>query len=188
MKPALPLALALTALLAGCGTGTPDRFAVTTPQITEHIGIAYRTLEIRDVSLPAYAETDEITRQDVTGTLVSDAAVLWADTPSRAVGLELTRHITTLTHARVASEPWPFEELPEARLEVRFETMLARADGQFQISGQYFVGTLEDRPERSGLFDLSVPIAVPDAPGAIAAARGAAIIELSKVLARRALR
>lgn len=188
MTRALPLAFLIPALLAGCGASTPDRFDVTTPEITEHIGIAYRTLEIRDVSLPTYADSDEITRQDPSGRLVSDAAVLWADTPSRAVGLELTRHLTTLTRARVASEPWPFEELPEARLDVRFETMLARADGTFRIKGQYFVSTTEDRPERSGLFDLSVPIAVPDAPGAIAAARGTAIVELSKQLARRALR
>ncbi len=185
MKPALPVALAL--ILGACGATTPDRFDVTTPEITERIGIAYRTVEIRDVSLPTYAEADEITRQDPSGTLVSDGAVLWADTPSRAVGLELTRHLTTLTRARVASEPWPFEELPEARLEVRFETMLARANGTFQITGQYFLSTLEDRPERSGLFDLSVPIAS-EAPSAIADARGAAIIDLAKLLARRALR
>lgn len=66
--------------------------------------------------------------------------MLCADAPGRAVALELTRNLSRPTGARVASEPWPFEAFPDARLEVRFENLLASATGQYRAASQYFVG------------------------------------------------
>lgn len=183
LKPAL-MGFALT--LAACGA-TPDRYAVTPPPVTEKQRVAFRAVEVRDVSLPTYAAADEITREDASGKLVSDTSVLWADSPERAVALELSRTLAQLTGARVASQPWPFEAFPDARLEVRFESLLAGADGTFRATGQYFVGVTDGRRERSGLFDLSVQMAG-SAPQDIAAARGQIIADLARFIARDGLR
>ncbi len=179
------LALAMAGVLAACGSA--ERYPVASPPVTEEVRIAFNTVEVRDVSLPAYAASDEIHRQDATGKLVSDGSVLWADSPERAVALELSRNLARLTRARVASEPWPFEAFPDARLEVRFESLIAGADGQFRASGQYFVGVPDGRRERSGLFDLAVPFNPQGGPQAIAQARGQVILDLASFIARNGL-
>lgn len=174
-------------ILAACGAA-PDRYAVTPPVVTEKLRIGFGSVEVREVSLPAYAAADEIAVQDANGKLVTSSAALWADTPERAVALELTRHIAKLTSARVASEPWPFEAFPDARLEVRFESFVAQSDGQFRAVGQYFVGVSDERRERSGLFDLSVPFAATGGPQAVAQARGQIILDLATYLVRTGLK
>ncbi|MDW4499289.1 PqiC family protein [Sulfitobacter sp. D35] len=178
---------ALALLLAACGAG-PERYAVTPPPVTQPVGIAFRSVEVRQVSLPTYAASDEITTQENDGTLVSDTSVLWADSPERAVGLELSRHLARLTGRRIASEPWPFESFPDARLEVRFESLLAGPDGQFRASGQYFVAVPDGGRERSGLFDLAVRFDPRGGPQSIAAARGQVILDLARFIATNGLR
>lgn len=172
--------------LAACAA-SPDRYAVDVPPPQTRERIAFASLEIRDVTLPAYAAADEISRLEPDGRVVSDGSVLWADTPNRAISLELARVLVQMTGARVASSPWPLETLPDARLDLRFETLLARPDGLFVARGQYFVAVPEGR-ERSGLFDLQVVYDPAAGPGAIAAARGTLISELGRFLARSALR
>ena len=88
----------------------------------------------------------------------------------------------------VASNPWPFEALPDARLDLRFETLVADETGSYRASGQYFVAVGDGRPERSGLFDLTVAFDPEAGPAAVAAARGQIILDLAGDLARRALR
>lgn len=181
------LILIIFAFVVGCTETAADRYLVDSPEITERQRIGYSSVEIRDVSLPAYAASDEISVQDETGKIVSDGSVLWADTPERAVSLQLTRALTQLTRARIASEPWPFEEFPQARLDVRFETMLPRNDGVYQIEGQYFVSSEEGR-ERAGLFDLNVDLPLDAGPAQIAQARGIAIAQLAQLIASKGLR
>jgi uncharacterized lipoprotein YmbA len=185
MKLTALAALALV-VLVGCA-GVTDRYSVTTPTAQPVQRIPFRSVEIRDVSLPAYAADDEIVRRAADGRLVSDG-VLWADTPGRAVALELGRHLSGITGARIASSPWPFEALPDARLDLRFETLVADADGRFRATGQYFLAVADGRPERAGLFDLAVPFDPEAGPAAVAAARGQVIRDLAGDLARRALR
>lgn len=182
-----PMLIGLSLTLAACG-GTPDRYVVAPPAVTQSAGIGFKSVEVRDVSLPVYAAADEISVEDVDGKLVTDKEVLWADSPERAVGLELARNLTVLTGARVASEPWPFDASADARLEVRFESLVANADGQFRTSGQYFVGVDDGRRERSGLFDLAVPYDIKGGPQAIAVARGQVILDLAKHIALKGLR
>ena len=184
LRPAL-LGFALT--LAACG-GTPDLYSVTPPPVTEKVRISFRSVEVRDVSLPTYAAADEIAVQDGTGKLVTDGNTLWADSPERAVALELAGNLARLSGARVASEPWPFEAFPDARLDVRFESLLAGADGQFRASGQYFVGVSDGRRERSGLFKLAVPFDPSGGPQAIAQVRGQVILDLATNIAKNGLR
>ncbi len=179
--------LAAFSMLMACA-GNPDRFAVTPPAVTDTQRIAFRAVEVRDISLPAYAAADEITVLDASGRLVSDGAVLWADAPERAVALEISRNLARLTGARVASEPWPFEAFPDARLDVRFESLIAGPDGRFRASGQYFVGVSDGRRERSGLFDLAVGYDPAGGPQAVAAARGQIVLDLTRLIAREGLR
>lgn len=184
LKPAI-IGLALG--LAACGAA-PDRYAVATPEVTEKLRIGFRSVEVREVSLPTYAAADEIAIEDASGKLVTDGSALWADSPERAIALDLARNLSRLTGARVASAPWPFEAFPDARLETRFERLVAGADGQFRASGQYFVGVSDGGRERSGLFDLAVPFDPAGGPQAIAQARGQVILDLAADIARNGLR
>lgn len=177
---------AATVLVVLAGCSTPASIAVKTPQLEQRQSIRYPSVEVKDVSLPSYASADEISQQAPDGTIIA-SNVLWADSPDRAISLELSRNLAQLTRARVASEPWPFEEPSAATLDVRFIDLVAGTDGIFRATGQYFVGVFEGR-ERSGQFDLSLEYDPAGGAAAIAAARGAIISDLSVFLARNALR
>ncbi|WP_439143536.1 PqiC family protein [Planktotalea sp.] len=180
--------LACTALaLAACGSN-PDRYTVVAPEITQKQRIAFASVEVKDVSLPSYAAADEIAVQDSDGKLITNKDQLWADNPERAIALELARNLAKLSGAKVASEPWPFESFPDARLEVRFENLVAQSDGKFRATGQYFVGAATDGRERADTFDIVSPYDVDAGPQAIAQVRGTIIGDLAVLIARSGLR
>jgi uncharacterized lipoprotein YmbA len=184
MKFFVPALAALT-FLSACGAS--DRYVIPPMQAAQSQRIAFGAVEIRTISLPAYAADNEIVLRSAEGRLVGGGE-LWADTTDRAIALELSRHLAQISGARVASNPWPFEALPDARLDLRFESFLPGEDGQFRATGQYFVAVGDGRRERSGLFDLAVPFDPVAGPSAIAAARGQVILDLASFLARNALR
>jgi uncharacterized lipoprotein YmbA len=185
--PIRPAALALAVLsLAACGE-PPQRFAVPDLASGERVRIAVSTVEVRDVSLPTYARSEEIWRETAEGALVSDPSVLWADEPTRGVTQELVRNLSALTGARVASEPWPFDEPAQARLEVRVEEMIAGADGRFRLKGQYFTASRSGGRDRAGSFDLWAPLEGEGGASQIAAARAAAVKELARQIAANGL-
>ncbi|MFD0860464.1 PqiC family protein [Roseovarius aquimarinus] len=178
--------LAALAALAGCGA--PDeRVAVPRADAGMTQRIAYGAVSLRAVSLPTYAASEEIWISGPDGRIVAGDGLLWADDPGRAITLELTRYLTQITGARVASEPWPFLDRPDAELELRIEEMLAYADGTFRMSGQYFVAP-ENGRDRARLFSLSVPIAGEGTAQDIAAARGAVMRQLAGEIATDGLR
>lgn len=179
--------LVFVAVTGACAGGTEQRFAVPAAPAGDHIGIAFGSVVVRDVSLPDYAASQEIFTQGADGALTSSPKLLWADEPARAITLELARHLTQLTGARVASEPWPFTSGPDAAVEVRVEQLMAGADGTLRMSGQYFVASESGRA-RSKLFDLSVPVAGPQGAAGIAAARGRIVRDLARAIASDALR
>ena len=179
--------IAATLALTACST-SPDRYAVSAPVVTEKLRIGFNAVEVRDVSLTTYAAADEIAVQDADGKLVTSKDLLWADNPERAVALELARNLAKLSGVRVASEPWPFDAFPDARLEVRFESLIAKSNGEFHTSGQYFVGVPDGGRERSGMFDLAVAFDPEAGPQAIATARGQIILELASYIASKGLR
>lgn len=181
---ALISALVLT--LAACGSA--QQYAVSAPAVTQKIRIAFASVEVTDVSLPSYAAADEIAIRQPDGTVTASDDMLWADAPERAIALELSRNLARLTSRRIASEPWPFEEFAEARLEIRFEDLIATSTGEFITSGQYFVGVRDGRRERSGLFDLEVSFDPKRGPNALAAARGQLILDLARYVAKNGLR
>lgn len=181
------LVLIAFVVLVACG-GTPALIAVSEPTAEGRVRVSVASVELKEPSLPGYALADEIPLEEEGGLVNVVEAVLWADKPARAISLELTRHLSALTRVRVAPAPWPFEAQPDASLDVRFETLLARADGRFQASGQYFVARLDGGRERSGFFDLSETIAQPATAQSISDARGRVIRALAELLAREALR
>jgi hypothetical protein len=181
------LALTFVAALAACGS-TVERFAVPAPAETAvpRIASRYRTIEVRQVSLPTYAASEEIASRGEGGAITSDKSLLWADEPARAITLELARMLGVMTRAQVAAEPWPFLDRAAALVDVRVEEMVAAADGTFRLSGQYYVAPDSGIGGQSGLFEISAPI-VGEGPVAIAAARGAAVRDLAEQIARNAL-
>jgi uncharacterized lipoprotein YmbA len=181
------LAVLWLAALVGCGSA-PALVVVNEPTAEGRVRVSVESLELKEPSLPGYALADEIPLESASGLLNSVDAVLWADKPARAISLELTRHLSALTRIRVAPAPWPFENQPVGVLDLRFETLLARSDGRFHASGQYFLGRLDGGRERSGLFELSEPIAQPATAQTISEARGRVIKALANLLARDALR
>lgn len=173
--------------IAGCASEPPQRFAVPAVAAGDRIRASYGSVEVIEVSLPIYARTEEIWRETEDGALVSDPSTLWADEPVRAVTMELARQLTALTGARVAAEPWPFDEPAEARLEVRLEEMVAGADGRFRLAGQYFTADREGDRDRTAAFTLWAPIEPDSGIPGIAAARANAVKELARQIAQKGL-
>lgn len=125
-------------------------------KVTERVSTAYRSIEVLEVSLPDYATGDEIALENDGSLSVSRA--IWADDPTRAVTLGLSRNLTEITGRRVAPEPWPFDEPAAARVDVRVEQMLV-SGGVMRMSGQFFVTDFDGRGrDRAKLFDLTVPM------------------------------
>ena len=177
MIKALPFALLL---LAACG-GSDTRFLVDpSPAATaQKVGLAVGTLEVRDVSLPAYAEASEILVQGEDGGLTPIKNAIWADDPVRAMTMALADTLDRQSSATVAAEPWPLEQNPQAAVHVRVSEMAAKLDGMFHLTGQFAVSSYDyvvrERIER---FDITVPLA--DAtPGAVARATSAATGQLA---------
>lgn len=175
----LPLAL----ILAACSSAEP-RYLIETPVQSGTMRLRVNTLEIRDVSLPTYAEASEIVLEGEDGALTQVDNALWADDPARAVTQALADHIGRASNATVASEPWPLEEDAQAAVTVRVGQMIARASGSFELAGQYAISSY-DRVvrERIERFDITVPLPS-TAPDGIATATGAAIAELADQITR----
>lgn len=183
----IPLICAVLVLVAGCSSVPDQRLTVPRSPVEAKERIAFASVAVREVSLPGYAAGEQIYLADAAGLLSAQPGLFWADDPSRAITLELTRHLAQMTGARVASEPWPFGTFPEVQVEVRIEEMLAQDAGLFRLAGQYFISSESGRA-RARLFDLSVPLPDEGGAAAIAAARGQALRDLAVEIARNGLR
>ncbi|WP_413718394.1 membrane integrity-associated transporter subunit PqiC [Silicimonas sp. MF1-12-2] len=180
------LAIFAAIVLAGCGA--EDRF-IAAPQVqaTEKVPSRYSSIEVREVSLPTHASSEEIYVEAEGGGLTA-SDLLWADDPTRAVTLALSRNLAEITGARVAPEPWPFDSYPAARVDVRVERFLSQADGTLVLAGQYFVADMDGRGrDRARLFSLSVPLAPGMSPAEAAGARAGLVRDLALRIARDGL-
>ncbi|MEO1677697.1 MAG: ABC-type transport auxiliary lipoprotein family protein [Pseudomonadota bacterium] len=183
MRRLLPyLVAAFALLLAACG-GDITRFPAPLAPSGDRIGISVSRLEVRQVSLPSYALDEEIWIEQPDGSLTADDRLLWADEPSRGVTQELARQLSAVSGARVAAEPWPFEDLPQARLEVRVDEFVAGANGRFRISGQFFAISVTAGRDQARSFAVSAPIAPDSGVPGIARARAAAVRDLARQVA-----
>lgn len=184
---------AIFVLLLGLAACSPSdnitRFAGEAAAPSERIGIRYTSVSVREISLPTYASAEFLVTEAADGTLVENPDVLWADDPVRDVTLAFARALATITQARVAPDPWPFRSVPEAIVDIRVEKLVARSNGTFVATGQYFVAPQsEDQPERAVGFSISTPYLVADGTQAIAGARSRTVTALAEHVARYGLR
>lgn len=179
-------ALAVLTLLAACSA---DPVLYPTPPVPagDRIAVFASSVEVREVTLPLYAEAEEIYLGVPGGGIAELEGARWADDPRRAVTLELAAALGAATGARVAAEPWPYQSLPEASVTVRAAQMLAGPDPVFRLSGQWATGDRDGERERSGAFHVAVPVDPEGGSAAIAAARAVAVRDLARLIAARGL-
>lgn len=178
----LHLALVLVlASLTACAKQDESQYVIQSPDLTA-ARQSQMTVEVLEVSLPRYAQDQEIPVADADGVIRTDGNALWADAPTRAVSLGLAEALSKLTGAVTAVEPWPLDEPADATLDIRVKTLLASAGDGLRFSGQYFVVYEADRQPRTAWFDIRVPIAGLSA-GDVSRATGAAVTELAKTIA-----
>ncbi len=173
-------------LLAGC---TNSVTLYTSPQtsVGERIPSRFGSVEVLNVSLPSYASGEDLLVASTDGSLVSGNA-LWADDPTREMTLSLARSLAQITGTRVAPQPWPFDTVAEARVDVRIERLLA-SNGALVLSGQYFVAALDGKGrDRASLFDLRQPLPPEPDTAALVTARSALVANLAVMIARNGLR
>lgn len=180
MKSPVLLPVLLLAL-AGCAATSPQ--VVVDPKSSDlRIAARARTVMLRDISLPAYAQATEITTRGPDGTLVETKGKVWADEPARAMTGAMVRNLATITGAQVSAEPWPLEGYPDVELTVRVEHMYAADDGAIRLAG-YYAARRENGYGTIRQFDISRPAAEGAAPD-IAAAYEAAWTDLAERIAR----
>lgn len=179
--PILPLVL-----IAACSNPEKTgRYLLDPPQSGHHVSNRLGATELREVLLPEYAAGQEVAWQTADGAVRSTPDAIWADTQPRAVTQMLARNISAVSGATVIAEPWPLSALPDNKLEIRIEQMLAGSDQMFRLSGRYFVapdmysGTGSDVVRR---FDLAVPLEG-EGPAAIARAQSMALSMLAEQIA-----
>ncbi|WP_415919491.1 membrane integrity-associated transporter subunit PqiC [Tateyamaria sp. SN6-1] len=183
------LAVATAIVLSACTSEPPLRFNAAPEATSERVRIAYQTVSVREVELPIYAATEEISRQSADGSVSSDTANLWADDPARAITLDLARTLRDISGARVAPDPWPFQTRPEVVVDVRFEELVPSANGQYRATGLYFVAPDDEgRAEHAHAFDLSVTFDPEAGFESVAASRTKLVTMLALDIARTALR
>lgn len=177
-----PFAL-LVLFLAACGTGNEARYLIEPEPVESKVRLVVGTLEVRDVSLPAYASEPDILAEAADGALYAQGDSVWADDPVQGVTSALVRVLSERTTATVAAEPWPLSDPAQVRLDVRVNRIYARADGTFVLSGQFAVAS-PDAVVREFVrsFDVRVPLSG-EGGGAVAAAQSAAIAELGRLVA-----
>ena len=136
------LALAIATGLANCAD-TSRRYGLEATPSQVKVRARVSSVLIRTVSLPTYAEAEEIAIQDESGVIRISKSDLWADEPERATTLVISRLLNLMTGATVAPQPWPLEETPQAVVDVRVEQLLATNRNTLRLSGQYFLGGQE---------------------------------------------
>lgn len=178
--------LALAVLLSACIGGEAPRFAVEpTASLAKHRSAA-RTIMVADVSLPVYARESRITVQNETGALVPLPDADWADEPERAMTYALVRHLSDISGAKVAADPWPLDGLPEAEVRVRVERMVVEASGTLTLSGQFAVRS-DDAVRRNRIEPFTIAVAAASqAPSDVLRAHEAAWQDLAELIARTA--
>jgi len=181
---AITLAAALP--LISCGD-TNARFQIPSEAEASvtRARVAVGAIEVRDVSLPTYAAASEIMVEQASGALSVVSKAIWADDPVRGVTGALTKSLGQRSTASVASEPWPLATPADVRLEVRIDRMIARIDGNFELSGQFAIAA-PDGAVRETMQRFALSAAMADAsPAAVAKATGVAIDKLADLIVKK---
>lgn len=183
MKNALPLLFPVV-LLMGCTTANDARYLISSAPGEKVTNLRSRTIEVRLVSLPAYADAADILAEGEDGALYAYGAAEWADDPARGISTALARGLSESSGASATIEPWPLNTGPDARLDVRVEQIYTRADGVFELTGQFAVSspdaTVREFVKR---FAIETPVSG-TGPSATAQALSQALAELTRQIAR----
>ncbi len=138
------------ALLAGCA-GPPDTLLLLEPAgAVTPLSSPVRSIEVREMSLPYYAEREQVAVRAGDGSVVVSDEVLWADLPPRALTLRVVETLAqVLPEADVAAEPWPLLSPADLRVEIQVASLIGTPGGNLELTGQYFVvsdgrGSVED--------------------------------------------
>lgn len=183
MKISLVL-LSTVALLAACSPGNEPHYLITATPAEKSVRIKAKSVEIRQVSLPSYAGGEDFFAQGEDGALFKVSGALWADEPARGITGALVRSLGEQTGASVASEPWPLNDDPQARIDVRLDHIFARSDHSFSLAGQFAVSSPDaSLREFVRRFDISVPI-LGEGTSAVANAQATALSELTAQIAK----
>jgi uncharacterized lipoprotein YmbA len=174
----------LVLLLASCGPA-PGLYLVTPPPAAEEVRVRVGTIEVIDISLPAYAAASDIVVEAADGSLATTKNALWADDPVRGMTYALTEQLDRQSNATAAAEPWPLTEPADVQIEVRVDRLVARADMSLVLSGQYAVasrdGVISEFVDR---FAIAIPLPATD-PATVGRAQGAAIDALAQQIIAR---
>jgi len=170
------------ALLAGCAGGTGPQVVIDPKTPDLRIPVPVGSIMLRDISLPTYAQTTDISVRTASGTLVAKAGEVWADEPARAMMGAMVRNLGAITGTQVAAEPWPLEGYPDAEVTVRVEHMFAREDGSVTLTGYYAIRR-ENGRSAIHQFDIARP-PLADTPDDLASAYEAAWADLAERIAR----
>ena len=175
----------LLAVIALTACSAPaDRLALTTVSSELKLRPLVSSAMVRTVSLPTYAASEEIASETVTGLITSNDTVLWADDPERAVTLVISQTVGDILNTDVGPDPWPFVGLPDVAIDIRVTQMLAGADGQFRLSGQFFVGG-DGINFRNSAHRFAISQSMPDQSlSSIATAQADALLALSEDIAQ----
>ncbi len=181
--------LALTAVLFGCsGESSIALYPLDQVPASTRISIPYQTVELRSVSLPLYAEAEEIPILVDDGSIRTNSDLLWADAPERAVTEQLVRSLAGITGAVVAAEPWPLEDFPTLRIEVRVNRLLASGTGPLEFTGTWFASARDRRGrDVTQPFEISVPFEG-EGLAARTTAQSEATRQLAELIAKRLAR
>lgn len=202
------LTLALMPLVMACSKTEP-RFDAPPVAAFDKVSSRYARIEVAAVTLPTYAQDEQIHTRDAAGAILP-LGPLWADEPGRAMTLQLASDLDRITGRLVAPEPWPFRDYADVKVDVRVQDFYATETGMFRLAGQVFVAPEEGGPDRAKMFEIETPIPVgastgaagggglsgllkgdkpaPAGPAQIAAARAAAVSQLSVFIAQNGLR
>ncbi|GAB5430969.1 MAG: ABC-type transport auxiliary lipoprotein family protein [Epibacterium sp.] len=179
----LVLSLCVAGALAACSSANDPRYLIAATPAERVKNLSTRTVEVQLVSLPSYASASDIVSEGDGGALYSQERAQWADDPARGMSVAIARGLSDRTGAAVAVEPWPLNTPADARLDVRIDQSYARADGLFELSGQYAVSSPDGRVrEFVKRFHIETPVTEPG-PAAAARALSAALAELSRQVA-----
>jgi len=149
--------LLLIGFLAACDTTNVSQYAISGAAL-EPARASGTAIEVFEVSLPLYMQSQEIPVMGLDGAIRSNSNALWADDPSRAISLNLAEALARLSGGVAAVEPWPLDEPAKARLDVRVKTLLADEKGQLRFAGQYFMVSESRRGPKVEWFDIRVPM------------------------------
>ncbi len=175
-----PLLIAALAL-AGCGSDA--LFLVPDTSAAVEVRVNTRSLEVRDVVLPAYAAESEILVQEADGALRPVGGALWADDPRTGITQALARRLDQGTTATVAAEPWPLFDGPDRSVQVSIDRMVAVEGGAFELSGQFaMISRSGAAREFLRRFDIREPLTGTD-PQSVANAMGRALTQLTGEIA-----